>query len=294
MATLRGQIPELLLLPALACLSPWPVFYRLARQLSRVRCLHGESTAQALQAAQKAGLVDDPALWQRQFRLNKLIDSVDPWLSLLRSDRWQARQLDVQGNWPTQGPFVAASLHWGTGMAALKHIRDQAGPVSMVLRPVQEWGESFSPPMRFYLEAYEREIARAGGAPITTTGPGLTRRLHELVNTGKNLLVLLDVPKGSNRNALPVDFLGQPTFFANGVINLALQAGLPIVPYSIGLDFRSGRRRLEILPPLTATELAPVMQQLATYFDLVVKRQSAGWHFWPLHQALLTPDFSGT
>jgi hypothetical protein len=292
MSRLRGQISELLALPATACLLPWSWVYRLLRQLSRIPWLYRDVTDQATSAAAATGLFETDQVWRRHYRLNKLVDGVDPWLSRFRGDRWMDQHMEVVGDWPTDRPFVATSLHWGTGMWALRHIRRHAGPVSMVLRPVDEWGAAFSMPMRFYLESYEQEIARAGGAAITPTGPGLTARVSSLFDPGKNMLVLLDVPKGANRDAFAVDFLGHPTYFATGVINMAVQQQRAIVPYSIGLDFASGRRRLEICPPIEATDTQQAVTRLAAYFDSVVKTQPAAWHFWPLHQAFLSPDFT--
>lgn len=177
-------------------------------------------------------------------------------------------------------------------MWALRHIHRNAGPVSMILRPKEEWGSAFSMPMRFYLDSYEREIGRAGGAPVTVTGPGFTSRISDMFDKGNNLLVLLDVPLGANKDGFPVSFLGQPTFFATGVVNMAVQKGWPIVPYSIGLDFATGRRKMEIKPAIQADDVRDAMTQLAAYFDGVVRQQPSGWHFWPLHNAFLSPDFN--
>jgi hypothetical protein len=291
MSRLRGQFGELLVLPAAACLLPWSWVYRLARQLSRAPWLYREVTNQAQAAATATGLFKTDNVWRRHYRLNKLVDGTDPWLSRFRRDRWMDRHLDVVGDWPDDRPFLATSLHWGTGMWALRHIRSHAGPVSMVLRPVREWGAAFSSPMRFYLESYEKEITRAGGATITPTGPGLTARVSSLFEQGRNLLVLLDVPKGENKDGFAVDFLGQPTYFATGIVNMAVQQQRAIVPYSIGLDFATGRRRLEIQAAIEVDDTSQAMKQLAAYFDAVVRRQSPGWHFWPLHKAFLSPEF---
>jgi hypothetical protein len=288
---LRGQFAELIVLPAMACLLPWNWYYRIVRYLSRMSWLYRDAGTRAEAAAKETGLFEPDRIWRRHYRINRLVDGIDLWLSPVRSDRWMDRNLDVEGAWPVEGPFVATSLHWGTGVWALRHVRCNAGPIAMILRPESEWGEAFSRPMHVYLKSCERWIAGAGGAPILFTGPGLSSRLSAAFEAGSRILALVDVPKGANKDGFPVDFLGQPTYFASGVINLAVQRGIPIVPYSIGLDFTTGRRRLEILPPLQADGTRQVMIELATYFDRVVRRQSASWHFWPFHRAFLSPDF---
>jgi lauroyl/myristoyl acyltransferase len=146
--------------------------------------------------------------------------------------------------------------------------------------------------MRAYLRSIEDKIAQAGGAPIVHTGKGVTSRLRAAFDEGKNLLVLVDVPKGGNRGGFAVDFLGRPTYFASGLLNIAIQMQRPIVPYSIGLDFNTGQRQLEILPPLDASDVQQAMAELARYFDTLVRAQPPGWHFWHLHPNLLSRDFS--
>ncbi len=293
MAKLRGQLSELLGVPLLACLMPWAWFYRLARQLSRLPMLYRQETDRAVAAAAATKLFPTDEIWRRHYRLNKLIDGADPWLSRARGDRWLDRYVDVEGSWPS-APFAAVGLHWGTGIWALHHMRRQVGDVSMVLRPFAEWGGAFSAPMRLYLQRYEREIARAGGAPITPTGAGLTRRIRTNFDQGRNLLVLLDVPKGVNRDPIAIDFLGQPTYFASGAINIVLEQGRPLVPYAIGVDFATGRRRLKIHQAIAEVDTKQAMQQLAGFFDPIVRQQPPAWHFWPLHPQFLNPDFSAS
>jgi len=293
MAKLRGQISELLGVPMLACALPWPWFYVAARQLSRINRLYRTETDQALAAAAATGLFETDHIWRRHYRLNKLIDAVDPWLSRSRGEAWVTKYVDVEGRWP-EAPFAAVSLHWGTGLWALHHMRMHAAEVSMVLRPFAEWGGAFSAPMRMYLQRYEQEIARAGGAPITPTGSGLTQRVEDVFEQGRNLLVLLDVPKGNNREPIPIDFLGQPTYFASGMINMVLGLDRPLVPYAIGVDFASGKRKLRIGSPVSGMQTAAAMDQMAKFFDPIVREQPASWHFWPLYSKFLSPDFSGS
>lgn len=292
MAGLRGQLTELIVIPAVAVLLPWSWTYRLLRQLSRASWLYREETELAEAAANANGIFETGSVWRRHFRINKLIDGVDPWLIRFRSKRWMEKHLDVNGAWPTDGPFIALSIHWGAGMWGIRHIKNNSQPVSVIARPFSEWGVDCSKPYRVYIKCYEREIERAGGTDITVTGPGLTGRMAEQIEMGHGLLALMDVPKGANEGGFPVDFLGQPTYFATGIVNIAVKNNWPIVPYAIGVDFKTGKRKLEIKPPINATDTREAMTQLAAYFDGVVRREPTLWLFWHLHGAFLSPDFS--
>lgn len=292
MSGLRGQITELIVIPAVAALLPWSWTYRLLRQLSRFSWLYREETELAEPAAIANGIFETGPVWRRHFRINKLIDGVDPWLIRFRSKRWMEKHLEVKGSWPTDGPFVALSIHWGAGMWGIRHIQHNSQPVSVIARPVSEWGTVFSTPKRIYIEFYEREIERAGGTDITVTGPGLTKRMANQIEMGHGLLALLDVPKGKNEGGFPVEFLGQPTYFATGIVNIAVKHNWPIVPYAIGVDFKTGKRQLEIRPPIKVADTHDAVTQLAAYFDDVVRREPTLWLFWNLHDAFLSSDFS--
>jgi len=276
----------LVLIPALAVVLPWPWFFRLARLFSRAEGLFKAETDLAVAAVSVNTDFTVDTVWRRHYRLYKIIDASDPWLARFRGTGWLSRYVDIEGSWPQKTPFIASSLHFGAGLWALRHIREQAAAISMVLRPQAEWQASFSQPMQVYLRAYERAIVAAGGGEITHTGPGLRTRFKQGLENNINQLVLIDVP--GKKNIQAVNFLDKPAYFADGLIGLSQQLQKQIVPYVMMLDFQSGRRRLLIGPVLDpGLSLEEAMQALSDFFDPLVRRQSEGWQLWGQYPAFL-------
>ena len=46
--------------------------------------------------------------------------------------RAQQRFVDVEGEWPVSGPFIAMTFHWGAGLWALAHLRAAEGSIVAV------------------------------------------------------------------------------------------------------------------------------------------------------------------
>lgn len=287
METLRSQFAELVFLPVLAALLPWSINYRLQRQLSRVPFIYGRETAQAEYSAQSKGFVGSSPVWRRQYRLTRMIDNSDPWVALCRGDHWLHRHIQVEGSWPTSGPFVATSMHWGTGLWAMRHIRHTCGPNSLVMRPEAEWGESVSRPMRVYFRLIERIIERSGGAQPIFTGPGFKRRIEKALEDGQIVMAMLDVPQSLSRERHAHQFLGDPAFFASGIIDIAVTQNIPVVPFSIGVDYPSGKRRLHIQQPILGKDTRETMSEIVSYYDRMVRGQPTAWHLWHCHKAFL-------
>jgi len=292
MIRLRGQITGLIVLPALAVIMPWRLFFRLARVVSRFSWLFKVETQQAVAGAQQTGLFVADKVWCRHYRMYKIIDAVDPWLSRFRSDTWMVRHIDVFGEWPENTPFIANSMHFGAGFWALRHIRVNACPISLIMRPFDEWQKAFSWPMQVYLKAYEKAVLRAQGAAVTYTGKGFTERFKASLAAGNNQLSMIDVPKGKNINAFHVEFLGRPTYFVNGVVALAKQLDRPVVPYVMIVDFKTGRRQLHIgIPIAQESSLKESIQELAAFFDPFIRHDSAAWQLWGQYSAFLNSEF---
>jgi len=115
---------ELVLLPGIAALLPWRLCFRLFRWLCGRDFLYRASCNEALAQARARGWVrGDAGEWLRTRRLVTLIDHADFYLARSRSDRWMARHLSVQGEWPSPAqPAILCTFHWGAGMWGLRHL----------------------------------------------------------------------------------------------------------------------------------------------------------------------------
>jgi len=269
---------ELYLAPASAALLPWPLSIRWLRWLARREWLYAAEVAAAKRARQEVLGVESPAAWCEEFRLVRLVDHADLYLSLTRSDDWMKRHLRVSGAWPLQGPFIAFTFHWGTGFWSLRHLRRAGFRPAMLSTPLGP-----PPALSDWRARYgfrrNREVARASGEGVIYLG-GAKDKLRAHLAAGGVVVGLLDVPPGQTPESVAVDIFGRPSALPRGMLDLAVELRLPLVPFFLSLDALTGERRLRICPPLagaTAEELAPAAAQLLN--DAVAACPPA-WHRW--------------
>lgn len=270
---------QLFALPLLSACLPWRLGFRLLRAAARATWIFRQETAQALAGARSVQVIEDSAAWAQHHRLIRLVDHADLYLSLLRSDRWIDRHLLVTGQWPADGPFLAAFLHWGAGMWALRHLRHSGQSAAFLSvrfdrAMFRDW------PLRYaYARLRAWATARAAGGGVIYTG-GARDAMRDHFAAGGKVIAAADVPPVGGREGLPVRLFGRPAHLTAGIFEMAAQLQLPVVLFTMTVDATSGMRLLNIHSPVRGKTAA----ELATYFaerlDDAVKDASPAWHFW--------------
>lgn len=267
-----------LLDPALAALLPWCLGFRYLRHLSRDRRrLDGVGELARLGAAAHLGSAANEPFAQRSL-LVRWVDSADAFLLRLRSDRYLQRWVDVEGRWP-EPPFVAVNLHYGAGIWGLRHLRRHARHGQFLSIRFDDTAARRSWLQRWVLKFRQVSVERALGAPVIFTG-GARKQILAALNSGTSVVALLDSPELPERGTCQADLFGAPIHLHTGVIKLALEAGVPIVPFLMHLG-SNGRRQLCIGPAIRAATADAVVAELLPWFRLRVYADPASWHLWP-------------
>lgn len=272
---------ELVLIPGMAIFLPWPLCFRLFRQLARAPFLYARQTALALEQAQKMDFVEDKQKWCAAFRLVQLVDHADLYLSRFRSDRWMERYLTVSGDsWPVPlTPFLAISFHWGAGLWSFRHLGRHGS------RAVAVFGELGKSRVLGNIVAtkyaYWRlgEVERAGRAKGIFTGPMVIRRMLQVSQDGACLVALLDVPGADY--CIPVQLFGRDARLPGGIVHFAVEKQIPVFAFTLSFDPDTGQRRLKITGSLACGNERELMDGLVNVFTEAVGQQSYAWHFWP-------------
>jgi phosphatidylinositol dimannoside acyltransferase len=283
-AKLRSQLPDAwqyFLAPLLAALLPWKLGYRWLRRLSRGRSAFDEPARAALAVAPQHLAIADTAEFAANVRLNCLLDITDLYLSLLRRRRsrlpWHVQQV---GEWPRDTHFIAAGSHHGNGHWVFKSLA-LAGFDSTFVSG--RWERAAYPglPLRYhYGRLRGGDIQRLGGRAVIFR-PNARAQLAQVLAQGAVPVSLFDVPPRLAPNGQqPVQLLGQPVCMPAGALQLAREAGVPVVPYWMEFDLASGRRRLVIGQPLDPADPA-TLQQIADVLDRALRLAPAAWFFWP-------------
>ncbi len=91
----------------------------------------------------------------------------------------------------------------------------------------------------------------------------------------------MDVPpRLAPRGQRPVELLGHPASLPDGLLQLAADADVPIVPCWVELDFASGRRRVVIGEARAAAPFDATLSAIAATLDGLIRASPAAWMFW--------------
>jgi hypothetical protein len=269
---------ELIFWPALAAALPWRLGFRLLDSIASRGAVFSGSTADAIAGAASVAPIADERDWKRRYRLTRLVDHCDMFLMRTRGMRWFRRHVDVEGEWPAKGPFIAMTFHWGAGLWALARMHESGVPVRFVAARTEkdQYRDDFAAGL--YARFRFRTVERAGGGPVIYTG-GATAAIREALAQGHAVVALYDIPAGMTTKTVQTTVCGRPVALPAGMANLAVQAGVPVVAFEMGLDYRTGRRQLRIEPSFIPETAQMFADRLAVSMTRLLGIDTAAWHF---------------
>jgi len=265
--------------PALPARLPWPLAYRCYRLIARDRSLFPDAASAALIAPDYVP-IDDVDAFVHKVRTFQLLDHAD----LVRSRRqpvdWWPDDIEVEGAWPRTGPFVVVSFHYGTGLWLLRRLRHDGFHSKLVSARFEREALASRPVLVRYGERRLAEVERICGEPIAYR-PGARAALLGALQRGMPIIGVMDMPPRLAPNGQrPVEFLGQRASLPDGVLTLAAEMRVPIVPCWVELDFASGRRRVVIAEARPAEPIDDALAEIARLLDRLLRKEPAGWTFW--------------
>ncbi|MFA5683344.1 MAG: hypothetical protein WCZ65_00750 [Lysobacteraceae bacterium] len=279
---LRGFL-EYVLLPGLAVFMPWPLAYRLLKQLARYPGLYEEEWRPALAQALSMGLVeiDDPDGWAWRYRACRLVDHADFWLSRTRrARRWLPRHSDRRGDWPAlETPAVGAFFHWCAGMWGVRALLDAGHHSSVLAGRFSKRSMGGARLGYWYGHLRLNELSRASGGPLIYA-PGTVKQSLDALTAGRWVIGTPDVPPTETRFSIPVRLFGRDGHMPEGLLLIARQARVPVVVFTMALDFDSGRRELRIEGPFDPDD-PDLMQRIADTWQALIREKSWAFTLWP-------------
>ncbi len=285
--TLRTELRalvELVALPGLAAILPWRWCMALYRRVARWERLYHREWTCALATARRYVPIADEAGFGRDFRLTRLVDLADLYLTWFRSRRrWLARHVAVRGAWPATGAHVGVFFHAGPGFWGVHALR-LAGHQSAVLAghyTRRSMGGAF---LGFwYGVARLKALQRASGRDLIFS-PGTLRKATQVLAEGHWVIGTPDVPPENTRLGQPVVLFGRPAVLPAGLVEIARRAGVPVVIYDTQVDLATGRRTLTIGEPLAADD-PRLLQRIAERFESILREHPAAFSLWPFADA---------
>ncbi|MDX8389748.1 MAG: hypothetical protein R8M38_04575 [Mariprofundaceae bacterium] len=281
---------ELYLIPCCAAFLPWSLCFRLYRHLATYEWLLKLEVELAL-----AGINDimhpvDQKQWKYDYRLHRLIDLADPFISLFRSDRWMQQHLEAIGQWPEgKKPLFIITFHWGEGMWMLRHLKSQGRPVAVLVKSFSR--DSSRHLLRYWIAHFRVWVMqRAGGATMIVTGENSRDKnsiltMKRCLNSDISVYGLLDVPVTRQRSSMEAKLFGKVVFLPRGLLQLALRTDATLVMATLSVDKMSGLRRLFISDTIPLTDEESLMAILAAKLEESVLQDTSAWHHWPSVQS---------
>lgn len=275
------DIWQFFVVPGIAALLPWRLAYRLLRRVSRSASAFDEPAQAARRVAPDHLDIGDIDAFTADVRLHWLLDTCDLYLSLMRRNRaWRPWHIERVGQWPADGRFVVAGFHHGNGHWMFKSLAE-AGHNSVIVSARWEKADYPGLPVRYrYGSLRGHDMARLGGRPLIFR-PRAREQLVEALNGGYAIIGVLDMPPRLAPNGQePVRLLGRDACLPNGMLDIAREVGVPVVPYWMEYDLDRGVRRLVIGDPLDPADPG-ALQALADRLDAAIRKTPSAWFFWP-------------
>ena len=271
---------ELVLLPGLAAVLPWPLCFRIFRRLARWDGLYRSACHGALAQARARGWAVNEADWLLKRRLITLVDHADFYLGRTRGDAWMVRHLRTEGSWPApKASGLLCTFHWGAGMWGLRHARAQGLSAHALVAALSGAHFKGRVVLHWYARARTAEVARALGCPTLDVSASLRPALRAL-RQNEQVLAAIDVPSDQVAASQSVDVLGMQMLVPKALLRLAVEQRIPVTLYLTGIDLDSGQRFVRIMPLGVRDDLASLMQEVFGVLDRAIQAEPAAWHFW--------------
>ena len=271
---------ELLLVPGIAAVLPWPLCYRVFRRLARWDGLYREASHAALKQAHLYGWAVDEADWLHKRRLVTLVDHADFYLARTRSDAWMQSHLSVKGAWPAKDSSgILCTFHWGAGMWGLRHAHAQGLRAHPLVAPLEGAHFRGRTVLHWYARARTAEVGRTLACASLDVSSSLRPVLRAL-RQQEQVVAAIDVPSDQVAASEAVTVLGMPMLVPKGLLRLAVEQRIPVTLYMTGIDMNTGRRLLCIRSLGLRDDLAALMQEVFGELDQAIQAEPAAWHFW--------------
>jgi lauroyl/myristoyl acyltransferase len=276
------DVVELILLPALAAVLPWPVCFRLFGWLARWDWLYRDATQKAIAQASPGGwLGADEFEWARRRRLVTLIDHADFYLMHTRSAAWLKRHVQVQGVWPSgQGPALLCTFHWGASMWALRHARMAGVRAHFVLASTDKAFFKGRPVLHAYVSARTAQCSAELGTVILDASSSLRASFSKILTNREQIMAVIDVPADTVSVRQTVTLVGRQAQVPNGLMRLAVDQQLPVALFLTGIDFDTGQRTLTIQHLGVFASVDALAARSFACLDEAIRNSPPSWHFW--------------
>jgi len=271
---------SLFLIPVLAAVLPWRTGFAWLKRMARKSWLYRDAVESAWAAARPYCPGNDAQEWMYRFRLLRLVDHTDTYLTLLHGTDWWQRHVEQFGEWPksTQAR-VFLTYHWGAGNWIWRLMRRHGFHAYFLARRAQGRALGRGRVSHWYGKFRAWAIRRIGSRGPLFVG-GSTKTLMHTLQTGGSAVGMLDLPARTGQRVRSVELIERIAVFPSGLAETAGQCRAGITLFSAGLDIDSGRRLLRIENLAENADVEEVMRSYAAHLERRLHEEPAHWQIW--------------
>ena len=266
-------------LPACVALLPWRWGFALLKRIARSERLYREAVEPAWAAARTYCPDADETTWKFRFRLLRLVDHADVYLTLLRGKRWRQRHVVQIGQLPDPVACVLLTFHWGAGNWVWPILHDHGMAAHFLARRAQGQALGLTRASHWFGHFRGWALRHIGSAGALFTG-GSSNMARDALRAGRSIVGMLDLPVREQQRFAELALLDQQVRFPIGLAKLALDASVPVVVFSVGLDFNTGVRTLRIATLPANSSLDTVMDDYVAHLDARLREAPEAWQIW--------------
>ena len=289
---IRNAAADALMLFVVPCgiaLLPWGLGFAVLKRIARSQRLYRTAAEPAWQAARAHAPDCDEREWKYRFRLLRLVDHADVYLTLLRGKRWRRRHLVESGAWPAlPGPYLLLTYHWGSGNFIWPRLRELGIDAHFIARRAEGRALGMTRLSYWFGNFRARALRWCGSAGPIFVGAS-AGEIANVLDAGHSIVGMLDLPSRPDQRGAEVALLDARVRFPVGLSRIGAEKAIPIVLFSVGLDLTTGARHLRIETLPAGLSIDATMQHYAAHLDRRLREQHAYWQIWREAPAMFLP-----
>lgn len=211
-------------------------------------------------------------------------DEIDPFIYLFGFSRRFLKKIRIEGEENLKEALrnkggILLSAHFGGGFWILPLLREKGIPVHFFSAGVAKKNYPFEKSLYYYHRLRIGIVERASGRRTLYKRRG-RQDLTLALNEKKWVSILLDVPPFLVKDVIEVPFLSQKAMFPKGIISIAKETHVPILPFFSFLD-EGRRRRICFEEPIHVVDEEECVKKCVALIEKRIIERPDHWHFWP-------------
>ena len=211
-------------------------------------------------------------------------DEIDIFIYLFGFSKSFIRRLKIEGKEHLDealrnGGRILLSAHFGGGFWILPYLKDLGVTMHFFSADIKKENYPFKRPLYLYEKLGNWVVEKASNSRVLYKKGG-RKSLIRALNEKKWVIVLFDVPPYLIRDNVEVQFLNMRTKFPKGLISIAKELNMPVLPFFSFLE-NGTDRKICFEKPIYVKNEEESVKECVRLIDRRIRERPDHWHLWP-------------